>query len=213
LLDPTINQGLTWLGQQLPKGSAKTTFELRTTTREGRKYAALVISFPSLGDLNAFVNTPQFIETLVGLGAPGTRIPAPFAEFRAWHDASQPAAAFGLRAAMTADTTRITAPINLTLHLRLPQPIKEHNAGKVVGTELSWLVQPGQPITISATAGTSSVVGRLFPIGAGPTSAKSGFVPWWLAVIMAIVLIVMAVAVVILRKRARTPSESQDEES
>ena len=210
LLDPTINQALTWLSQQLPKGSGKPTFELRNTTREGRKYAALVITFSSLGDLNAFINTPQFIETLVGLGAPGTRIPAPFAEFRAWHDSSQPEAAYGLRAMMTAETTKVTAPINLTLHLRLPQQVKQHN-GTISGTELSWFVQPGQPLTISETAGASSVVERLFPIGSTP--AGSGSVPWWIVVIVVVVLAIVVAAAVVLRKRALTPAEREDEET
>ncbi len=200
-LDPAIQRLLEWFEEQLPKGPGKPAVEIRATTREGRKYAALVAQFNSLGDLNAFINTPQLFEGLVGLIVPNARIPALFTEFRAWHDSNNSEAAYGLTASMTADTTAALAPLSFVIHLHLPYVVETHNADRVSGNELTWYVVPGEKLEISAIASAPSGLAKLLAM-------LSSAHPALLIGAGVVVLLVIAGGIVLVayRRAARVPS-------
>jgi hypothetical protein len=136
LIDPAVRQALDWVRQRIPKGSAASVVELRDTTREGRKYAALVAQLNSIGDLNAFVNTPQLLSSVLKSIDASMAIPNIFSWFEVLRESSGSQTTYKINASMDAATTRALAPINLTIHFRLPWAAQDRNTDKVVGTEL-----------------------------------------------------------------------------
>ncbi|MBC8492789.1 MAG: hypothetical protein H8D43_03305 [Chloroflexi bacterium] len=200
LIDPFIRRGLDLAQQQLPQGTDPSMLEFQNITREGRKYAAVVARFDSLGDLNAFVNTPQLLSGLLDLIDPGTTIPPLFKDFEAWHDADTPQRGYGVRASLDADTTEALAFMNLAVHVRLPYTAEQHNADKVRGTELIWQAVPGTPLGIEAVGVPRSGVSL-------PGSGLLGTRPAvWLA-IGAAVIVAAVIGSVIIYRRANRPSD------
>ncbi len=209
LLDPLMQKGLELLKTQLEKLPGHPQPKLGTSKRDGREYSTLRVELNSLGDLNAFVNTPQMLSGLLGLVAPGTEVPPLFTDFVVEHDAGLPRAPFTVKAHMAAETTQALSFLNLTVHVTLPYQPSEHNAGKVRGTELSWSVTPGQALEMSAEAAPA---GLAMNPGIGGSSGESGRSPLWF--ILGGVLLLAAIgAVVFFVLRARRPKEDEVEET
>jgi len=151
-VDTFIHRGLEMLERWLVEVPVQISLESQEREREGRKYAALVAQFNSLGDLNAFMNTPQLLSGLLSLLATEVTVPPLFVHFEVWHDLDAPRKVYGIRAMIDEETAEALSFVNFTIHVILPYAAEQHNATQVDGKELSWRVQPGQALSIEATA-------------------------------------------------------------
>jgi hypothetical protein len=157
LVDPLLGPALVE-AQRAIADEPSASVRLTETKRAGRVYNALVVDFNSIGDLNAFVNTPHLLTGIVSLVAPDVTIPSPFAEFEAWHDPGSRSQPFGLRARLDPATTSALAGIKLTTHVILPGKPSDHNALSVSDRTLNWEMVSGEPLQINAVAGRTAAI-------------------------------------------------------
>lgn len=160
LVDPLLQPVLFEIQQLIAEQEGRTV-EIKQTTREGRKYSAFVLEFNSIADLNAFMNTPELLNGIVGEWIPDVAIPVPFAEFNAWHNEEKRPEEYGLRARMDSEATSILTAVNVSTHVILPMRTKEHNASSVTDETLNWKVESGQPFEMDAIAKPSGIGGLL----------------------------------------------------
>jgi len=156
LLDPLLRQGLKSLKGFASKRARE--IEITETTRDGRTYNALIVHFDSLGDLNAFINTPQMLSGLLASFAFEARIPSLFSSFSATSENISDRKAFRIEATIDAGTTEFLRFLNLTFHVRMPFDVQSHNAPIVQAQELTWPVTPGEPLIMSVTAIASNMI-------------------------------------------------------
>lgn len=155
LLDPLLREALALVESQLPTEDDRE-FDLIETKRDGRTFSALAIGFESLGDLNAFINTPQMLSGLLGTLAPGLEAPLLFDGFQIEREESAEGR-FVAQAAMPPTTTAALQIFDMAVHIRLPYGIEHHNAGRLKQGELTWKVVPGEPLEIAATTRSASL--------------------------------------------------------
>lgn len=208
LIDPAVRQGLDWLRQRMPKGTAATAVELRNTTREGRTYAALVAQLNSIGDLNAFVNTPQLLSSVLKPVDANITIPNIFSWFEVLRESSGSQTTYKINASIDEATARALAPINLTIHFRLPYPAQEHNADKVTETEISWRVPSDKSLTMTATATQRSLLQPF--VGESGNARPLTTILVWIGVGILLVGLVIGVLLLIFRWRAGHTGERDD---
>ncbi len=181
LVDPLLGPALVEAQRTIAEESSASV-HLTETKRAGRVYNALVVDFNSVGDLNAFVNTPQLLTGIISLVAPDVTIPSPFAEFEAWHDPDNRSDPFGLRARLDPATTSALTGIKLTTHVILPGKPTEYNASSISNRMLNWEMVSGEALQINATAGRAAVIDlQLALIVAGGTLVLFllvGFAVW-----------------------------------
>jgi hypothetical protein len=206
IVDPYLRQALEIAEQWLVDLPSPIVMESEERTRDGRKYSALVAEFDSLGDLNAFVNTPHLLSGLVAPLAGEVTIPPLFAEFEVWADRESSPHSYGVNAIMNEEVASALSLVNFTVHFKFPRPSKQHNASSSSGDELSWQVRPGQSLTLEATATESRVQSVATEVR---ETLGRGATPW---IIGGVALIIVAALVVgILYLRARRPDPDVDE--
>lgn len=121
-----------------------TAFECRETKRDGRQYHTLTARFASLGDLNAFMNSPHQVSGLLSIVMPDAQVPRLFDEFEARRVTEEQQPGFRVHARLSDDLEPLLNFCRITIHTKLPYSLdRAATTGEVHGDEASWRVQAG----------------------------------------------------------------------
>ena len=209
LIDPLIQRALQYAARSLANKNDSTsrssTYQLTTTVRGGRDYHALLIHYNSLGDLNAFVNTPQMLSGFFGSLLPESSIPQLFSRFSVTSKKEDGGTTYHFVAFMEPETSRSLAFANVTIHVRLPGEIISHNALLDESGDLIWIMEKGNPLDISVVSRKSSHLGGMLT-----TQDERKMVLW----VIGIILLALALfgAVLLLRRKGGDWDDEDEEE-
>ena len=154
LVSPLLQQGVNALYEELVSSNGNR-IETMETKRDGKSYNTVAIHFESLDELNDFMEKSQFFSDFVNALIPNLTIPAFFSEFQIIKNETEKERTIRVQIRMEPEITKLFTFMNLSMHLRLPFKIKDHNADEKDGKELTWGVKPGHALIVSATAVSS----------------------------------------------------------